>query len=161
MSVEVPLSERRLSDFNDAERLLLWSLRHRVAEGDPASPHLVSAFGFMCGPTAGDVARRALDRLVEGFETSARRPLAFLDWCNRAVTADEAVLLAFCCELQAGRTGDAGLDALVMPEGAGPVREAALALLHQFAAAGLHLPPPMPKTPMGERDVADQPLAVH
>jgi hypothetical protein len=161
VSIDVPLSERRLSGFNDAERLLLWALRHRVAEGDPASPHLVSAFGFMCGPTAGDVARRALDRLVEGFETFARRPLAFLDWCNRAVTEDEAAVLALCAELQAGRAAAAGLDALVVPAGAGTVREAASALVDQLARAGFQLPVAVPWTDCGEHDAADRPFVAH
>lgn len=161
MSVDVPLSERRLSGCDDAERLLLWALRHRVAAGDPASPHLVSAFGFMCGATAGPRAQDALNRLVDALETFARRPLAFLDWCNRAVTEDEAVVLGVCAELQAGRAATRTLDALVVPAGAATVHAAALALVHQFAVAGLHLPPPVPTTPMGEHDVADHPFAVH
>ena len=127
MSLDVPLSDRRVSGFNDAERLLLWALRHRVAAGDPASPHLVSAFGFMCGATAGPRAQAALNRLVDALETFARRPLAFLDWCNRAVTADEAVVLGACAELQAGRAATRALDALVVPAGErgdGPRRRA-------------------------------------
>jgi len=161
VSLDVPLSDRRVSGFNDAERLLLWALRHRVAAGDPASPHLVSAFGFMCGAMAGPRAHAALNRLVDAFETFARRPLAFLDWCNRAVTADEAVVLGACAELQEGRAVPLALDALVVPAGAATVREAARALVCHFAAAGLHLPPPVPTTPMGEHDVADHPFTLH
>jgi hypothetical protein len=161
VSLDVPLSDRRVAGFNDAERLLLWALRHRVAAGDPASPHLVSAFGFMCGARAGPHAHAALSRLVDGFETFARRPLAFLDWCNRALTEDEAAVLALCTELQAGRTARAGLDALVLPAGAAAVGDAALALVQHLAAAGFHLPPPTPTTPMGEHDVAGHPIAVH
>lgn len=157
MSLGVPLSQRRVSGFNDAERLLLWALRHRVAEGDPQSPHLVSAFGFMCGPTAGAVARRALDRLVRGFQTFARRPLAFLDWCNPSVSEDEAAVLALCAELQAGRLDAARLEALVVPAGAEPVGDAARALLEHFAAAGLHLPPAAPAAPPGGLDVTEAP----
>ncbi|MFP4125885.1 MAG: hypothetical protein ACLFU0_04475 [Alphaproteobacteria bacterium] len=160
MRVDVALSHRRVSGCNDAERLLLWALRHRVAAGDPASPHLVSAFGFMCGANAGH-AQDALNRLVDAFETFARRPLAFLDWCNRAVTEDEAVVLALCAELQLGRAAPRALDALVVPEGAATVRAAALALVDHFATAGLHLPPPVPTTSTGEHDVADHPFTVH
>jgi hypothetical protein len=157
----VPLSERQVSGFTDAERLLLWALRHRVAAGDPASPHLARAFGFMCGPTTGLRAQDALNRLVDALETFAPRPLAFLDWCNRAVTEDEAVVLGVCAELQAGRAATRALDALVVPAGAATVRAAARTLVHHVAAAGLHLPPPVPTTPMGEHDVADHPFALH
>ena len=103
MSLDVPLSARRLRELDDAERLILWALRHRVAEGDPASAHLVNAFDVVCGPAAGPRARGALERLVDGLETFARRPLALLDWGNDALTTDEAALLAVCAELQAGR----------------------------------------------------------
>jgi hypothetical protein len=160
MSLEVPLSARRLRELADAERLILWALRHRVAAGEPASAHLVNAFAVVCGPAAGPRARGALERLVDGLETFARRPLALLDWGNDALTADEAAVLAVCAELHAGRTARAGLDALVVPEGAAPVGEAVGALVRHLAAAGLDLPPPVP-TPMGEHDVADRPLALH
>jgi hypothetical protein len=155
----VPLSARRLGGCNDAERLLLWALRHRVAEGDPASPHLTNAFGFLCGPSAGPAAQEALNQVVDALETFARRPLAFLDWCNHAVTADEAAILALCAELQAGRARPEGLDALVTPVGAAPVGEAASALVHHLEAAGLRLPPPPPTTPRGEHDVVDHAFA--
>jgi hypothetical protein len=161
VSVDVPLSDRRVSGFNDAERLLLWALRHRVAEADPSSPHLARAFDFMCGPSAGPRAQDALNRLVDAFESFARRPLAFLDWCNRAVTEDEAAVLGVCADMQAGDTTPAALDVLVAPAGVPNIRAAALALVHHLAAAGLHLPPPRPTTPTGEHDVADHPFAVH
>lgn len=161
MSLGVPLSDRQVSGFDDAERLLLWALRHRVAEDDPASAHLVRAFAVMCGPTAGPLARQALNRLVDAFEAFARRPLAFLDWCNRAVTEDEAAVLAVCAELQSGRSAGAGFDALVVPAGADTTRAAAAALVGQLAAAGLHLPAPHPTTPRGNHDVADRPFAMH
>jgi hypothetical protein len=132
-------------------------LRHRVAVRDPASAPLDHAFAVVCRPGAGAPARRALERLVEALETFARRPLAFLDWCDPAVTADEAAVLAVCAELQAA----AGLDALILPAGATTTRAAARALVHHLAAAGLHLPPPMPSTARGDHDVADHPFAVH
>ena len=161
MSLDVRLSARRLRELDDAERLILWALRHRVAAGEPASAHLVNAFDVVCGPAAGPRARGALERLVDGLETFARRPLALLDWCDDALTTDEAALLALCAEARAGPPTRAGLDALVVPAGAAAVREAVRALGHHLAAAGLHLPSPRPTTPPGEHDVADHPFAVH
>jgi hypothetical protein len=158
---DVPLSARRLRALADAERLILWALRHRIAEGDPASPQLVNAFDVLCGPAVGSQARAALERLVTGLETFARRPLAVLDWCNDALTADEAALLALCADASTGRATSAALSALVVHEGTAAVGEAVRALVHDLAAAGLQLPLAGPTTPPGEHDVADQPFTLH
>ncbi|NBB68845.1 MAG: hypothetical protein GVY33_00755, partial [Alphaproteobacteria bacterium] len=133
----------------------------RIAEGDPASPHLVHAFDVLCGPATGPRARAALERLVTGLETFARRPLAVLDWCNDALTADEAALLALCADVSAGRSPSAALDALVVREGAAAVGEAVRALVRHLAAAGLHPPLSVPRTPPGDHDVADDPCVLH
>ena len=157
---DVPLSARRLRALGDAERLILWALRHRIAEGDPASPQLVNAFDVLCGPAVGSTARAALERLVTGLETFARRPLAVLEWCNDALTADEAALLALCADASAGRSTSAALAALVVPAGKAAVGEAVRALVHLLAAAGLRPPFSVPTTPPGEHHVADRPFAL-
>jgi hypothetical protein len=92
---------------------------------------------------------------------TARRPLAVLDWCNDALTADEAALLALCADASTGRATSAALTALVVPAGTAAVGEAVHALVHHLAAAGLQLPLAGPTTPRGEHDVADRPFALH
>ncbi len=149
------LSDRRVSAFNDAERLLLWALRHRVATGDATSPHLAHAFGVLCGAVNGPRTHAALDGLVVALDTHARRPLAFLNWCNRAVTTDEADALDALAVLQAGLPDAPFLERLVFAEGIPVARHAAITLVRHLRDAGLRLPRPAgpgPAGPRGNRD---------
>jgi hypothetical protein len=149
------LSNRRVSSFNDAERLLLWALRHRVATGDPASPSLTNAFDLLCGDVTGPRALEALNRLVVAFETHARRPLAFLDWCNRAVTTDEADALDACAALQAGLPTRQRLLRLVDRDGVVATGAAVATFVAHLREAGLVLPPPDVSSPtLGEHAYA-------
>ncbi|MEO1091826.1 MAG: hypothetical protein AAFX81_14435 [Pseudomonadota bacterium] len=137
---DIAYSTRRVAGFNDAERLLLWALRHCVAEQDPDSPHLINAFTILCGPAEAPTARAALTDLVAALDTHARWPLVFLEWCQRTVTADEAAVLDCCAALQAGGSARQLIEGVVFTEGVEHVHDAAEQLVTSFRVAGLLLP---------------------
>lgn len=138
------LSGRMVGELAAGEQLLIWALRQRLHDAEPASPVLVHGFRLAFGLSRIEAALAAFEGLFAGLASHSLRDLGLCPLRCACLSTHEQELLTVVAVAQLGRTFrlEARVARLVAAEAEDGLCLWATCLANALMQAGLALPIP-------------------